>query len=196
MIERMVYENVPSTGYVGDPIAKLGDRNTIGGPDREAFVFAEDVDADNSTYYDAPLMDGAPGDIANDKAGQLALMPVTHLDAEGKDRYVIEITDPDSAVDISTYRITIMVMDVNDPPTGSVGAEGPAAGAEHRPVLRRGCHHIQGWWRRTPPPVWTIGDAVDGNGHGPRRPGNPGHTSLAAQTWHRSHRLGNWPTYD
>ena len=117
MLTRMVYENVPSTGYVGDPITKLGDRNEIGGPDGAAFVFAEEQDATGSTYYDAPLLDDAEGETANDKAGQLALVPVTHLDHEGKDTYIIEITDPDSAVDISTYRITIMVMNVNEPPT-------------------------------------------------------------------------------
>ncbi len=41
-MEMSVYENVPSTGYVGMPIANLGDRNMIGGPDGDTFVFAED----------------------------------------------------------------------------------------------------------------------------------------------------------
>ena len=57
----MVYENVPSTGYVGDPILKLGDRDTIGGPDGATFVFAEDNDGTDSTYYDAVTNDPADG---------------------------------------------------------------------------------------------------------------------------------------
>ena len=44
-------------------------------------------------------------------------MPVNHLDYETKDTYIIEVSDPDAESDISTYRITIMVMDVNEPPT-------------------------------------------------------------------------------
>ena len=117
-ISRMVYENVPSTSYVGDPITGLGDRDTIGGPDGAAFIFAESADDSASVYYDAPLLDGAVGDVANDKAGQLALRPVNKLDHEGaKNTYVVEITDPNSAFDISTYRITIMVMDVNEAPS-------------------------------------------------------------------------------
>ena len=65
-----------------------------------------------------PLVDGNRNDISDDKSGQLALRPVTHLDAEGKDTYtVIEISDPDATVAVSTYRVTITVMDVNDPPT-------------------------------------------------------------------------------
>ena len=56
MLTRMVYENVPSTGYAGDPIAKLGDRSTIGGPDRATFVFAEEND--DSATADAEGMNG------------------------------------------------------------------------------------------------------------------------------------------
>ena len=133
MLTRMVYENVPSTGYVGGPITKLGDRDTIGGPDGATFVFAEKKDADADAYYDAslqgPTVGDPPADV-DDKMGQLALVPVTHLDHESKDTYIIEITDPDSAVDISTYRITIMVMDVNEPPTAPSELRGPATGAE------------------------------------------------------------------
>ena len=55
---------------------------------------------------------------------------------KGKDTYVIEVSDPDATVAVSTYRVTITVMDVNDPPTAPSGAEGPAAGAEHRSDVR------------------------------------------------------------
>ena len=117
-IERMVYENVPSTGYVGDPITKLASRNMIGGPDGATFEFAEVKDGDGDGYYDDSLQGPTVGGAdVDDKMGQLALVPVTHLDHEAKDTYIIEITDPDSAVDISTYRVTIMVMDVNEAPT-------------------------------------------------------------------------------
>ena len=54
----------------------------------------------------------------DDKMGQLALAPVTHLDFEGvKNTYVVEISDPDTEVDLSIYRVTITVMDVNEAPT-------------------------------------------------------------------------------
>ena len=125
MIDRMVYENVPSTGYVGMPIdnlmvrnaagAELANRHMIGGPDGDTFVFAEDNDADGSTYYDEVL---TPTDDITDKAGQLALVPVTHLDYESaKNTYTIEITDPNADIEVSVFRITITVMDVNERPT-------------------------------------------------------------------------------
>ena len=91
MIDRMVYENVPSTGYVGIPLGyydlrypdgKGGDgfRDTIGGPDVASFVFAEDKDnMKDDGYYDSMLVDGP----ANDKHGQLAAAVATHFDAEG-----------------------------------------------------------------------------------------------------------------
>lgn len=125
MFTRMVYENVPSTGYAGDPITKLGDRDTIGGPDGASFEFAEDKDLAADNYYDNMLAAADAAADTDDKGGQLALVPVTHLDYEDKDRYIIEITDPDSAVDISTYRITIMVLDVNEPPTAPSELRGP-----------------------------------------------------------------------
>ena len=106
----------------------------ISGPDGSTFAFAEDFDhatdesppedfADNRffVYYDVmlqgPLVAGSRNDITDDKGGQLALSPVIHLDAEGKDTYVIEISDPDATIAVSTYRVTITVMDVNDPPS-------------------------------------------------------------------------------
>lgn len=125
MFTRMVYENVPSTGYVGDPFTNLGDRNHIGGPDGATFEFAEDKDLVADDYYDSELAAADAASDTVDKPGQLALVPVTHLDHEGKDEYIIEITDPDSAVDISTFRITIMVMDVNEPPTAPSELRGP-----------------------------------------------------------------------
>ena len=129
MIDRMVYENVPSTGYVGMPIENLMVRNSagtvlanrhmIGGPDGDTFVFAEDQDGTDSIYYDdvlrGPTVDNAD---VNDKMGQLALAPVTHLDYESaKNTYTIEITDPDADIEVSVFRITITVADVNERPT-------------------------------------------------------------------------------
>ena len=53
-----------------------------------------------------------------DKLGQLALMPVTHLDFEsGKNVYTIEVSDPDAEIDVSVFRVTITVMDVNEAPS-------------------------------------------------------------------------------
>ena len=132
----MVYENVPSTGYVGDPIPKLGSRDTIGGPDGATFVFAEMNDGPESTFYDSDTggddnfglrdtQDNTATD--NDKGGQLALNPVTHLDYESsKNSYVIEITNPEAETELSVYRVTINVMNVN---------EAPSAPSEHRGPL-------------------------------------------------------------
>ena len=122
-----VYENVPSTGYVGDPIPNLGSRTRIGGPDGATFVFAEMNDGPDSTFYDGDtdaddnfgLRDTADNTATdNDKGGQLALKPVTHLDHESKGSYVVEITTPvEAAVEQSVYRVTINVLDVNEAPS-------------------------------------------------------------------------------
>ena len=122
--ELTVFENTPSTGYVGAPLPDLGPRDEIGGPDGSTFVFAEDMDESGFTYYDSVL--APPVDMEDDKTGQLAAAMVTHFDYEAeKNTYTIEVIDPDSQVDISTYRITIMVMDVNEPPTPPSELRGP-----------------------------------------------------------------------
>ena len=136
MIETSVKENVPSTGYVGVPLddllkeidkdLTLAPRNTIGGPDGATFVFAEENDnlADPvSTFYDEPLRGpaddaGTEVDEENDKGGQLALAVVTQLDYDfGKRTYTIEVTNPLAETAISTVRVTITVMDVNEAPS-------------------------------------------------------------------------------
>ena len=125
--ELTVFENTPSTGYVGAPLPDIGPRDEIGGPDGNTFVFAEDMDENGFTYYDSVL--APPVDMEDDKAGQLAAAMVTHFDYEAeKNTYTIEVFDPDSQIDISTYRITITVMDVNEPPT-------PPSELRGRPVL-------------------------------------------------------------
>ena len=152
MITRMVYENVPSTGYVGVPLEDLGYkipgggatiyRDTISGPDGSTFVFAEDYDHSSDdldtdaitgtfqndgffVYYDAGLQGPLETEVEGDKRGQLALRPVTHLDAETKDTYIIEVSDPDATISVSTYRVTIMVMDVNEAPSAPKELKGP-----------------------------------------------------------------------
>ena len=141
-----VYENAPSTSYVGAPFNALAGsnkaldaRDTIGGPDADSFVFAEEEDEDASVFYDNPLQDdgdNSANDIAtagnrvagDDKAGQIALGhdPVTTLDYEAvKNSYVIEITDPDAEAELSTYRVTINVLDVNEAPTAPEELRGP-----------------------------------------------------------------------
>ena len=135
MKEGMVYENVPSTGYVGIPLNGLDypdgkggseTRDTIGGPDGESFVFAEDEDnAVGDGYYDSMLVDG---DDTGDKAGQLAAAVVTHFDYEGdKTEYIIEVTDPDAEVSVGPVRVTIMVMDVNEAPSAPSELKGGIA---------------------------------------------------------------------
>ena len=123
----MVFENTPSTGYVGVPLRDLGPHSEIGGLDGSRFVFAEDMDANGYVYYDSVL--APPVDMEDDKVGQLAAAMVTHFDYEvEKNTYTIEVVDPDYQFDISTYMITIMVMDVNEPPT-------PPTELRGRPVL-------------------------------------------------------------
>ena len=132
MMDRMVYENVPSTGYVGislgnylsyhDGQGGFAARDTIGGPDVASFVFAEMYD-NNMTqgYYDSMLVD-PPTD---DKFGQLAAAVATHFDAEGdKTEYIIEVTDPDAEVSVGPVRVTITVMNVNEAPTAPAEQKG------------------------------------------------------------------------
>ena len=128
-----VPENTPSTGYVGVPVDLEYDqsasvkafRNTIGGPDGGSFVLAEEHDDGGDTpdtdYYDVPLRDSGNNSARDakldDKKGQLALKPVTHLDYETKKTYIVEITDNDAVVAVGAVRVTINVTNVNDPPT-------------------------------------------------------------------------------
>ena len=132
--EGMVYENVPSTGYVGIPLDDLSYpdgkggteyRDTIGGPDGASFVFAEMYDNDMTQgYYDSMLVDGP----ANDKYGQLAAAVVTHFDYEGdKTEYIIEVTDPDAEVSVGPVRVTITVLDVNEAPSAPSELKGGIA---------------------------------------------------------------------
>ena len=136
MIETSVKENVPSTGYVGMPLddllkaldedMTLAPRTRIGGPDGAAFVFAEDKDLDADMYYDEALTDDA-ADNPLDKGTQLALgFPVTDLDFEsGKTSYTIEVTAPNAETTISTVRVTVNVLDVNEAPTAPGELRGP-----------------------------------------------------------------------
>ena len=67
LMDRMVYENVPSTGYVGIPLDMLGTRDMIGGPDGASFVFAEDMDDSvDRGFYDSVLVGS---DAPDDKLG-------------------------------------------------------------------------------------------------------------------------------
>ena len=103
---RSVPENVPSTGYVGVPLEVTG---TIGGADADSFEFAEDHDlnADTVTYYSGDDLAPDP-DLENDKFGQLALQPVTNLDRETKDTYMITV---------GRTIVVVTVTGINDPPS-------------------------------------------------------------------------------
>ena len=131
-VTMMVKENVPSTGYVGNPIKvwdldyEVGEntfsRNMIGGPDGATFVFAEDEDLVDGDYYDAAL---TSQDDPPDKRGQLAAAVVTHFDYEAaKNTYIVEVTHPDAEVAVGPVRVTIMVMDVNEAPTAPAEQRG------------------------------------------------------------------------
>ena len=132
LVDRMVYENVPSTGYVGMPLGMLGARDMIGGPDGASFVFAEDMDDSvNLGFYDMTMVDsddivGVPDEDSIDKPGQLAANVVTHFDYESdKNEYIVEVTDPDTMVDMGPVRVTITVMNVNEAPTAPEIKKGP-----------------------------------------------------------------------
>ena len=119
-VRRSVSESTPSTGYAGDPIKGLGNLDTIGGPDGSLFVFAEDNDTSgtgaNDDYYDAELRPGP--DLEEDKAGQLAVKPVLHLDYEGdKNTYTVEIMDPDAEGGSDVVRVILEVTNVNEAPS-------------------------------------------------------------------------------
>ena len=118
-IERMVPENTPSTGYVGAPLSAMEMPGTMTGPDANDFIFAEDVD-DNVTdgYYDAELVNDT-----DDKVGQLALVPVRHLDFESsKNSYSIEFSEGEA--DSEVIRVTILVTNVNEAPSEPTQARG------------------------------------------------------------------------
>ena len=113
LVDRMVYENVPSTGYTGIPLDISGEmglrykdangvpqvRDTIGGQDGASFVFAEgppfvtnaeatNYDIADADFYDMKMTDSdnievEEDDDPNDKMGQLAANVVTHFNAEG-----------------------------------------------------------------------------------------------------------------
>ena len=145
LMDRMVYENVPSTGYVGMPLGMLGTRDMIGGPDGASFVFAEDMDNSvDLNFYDMEMVesddiaavDAVPDadppieaenadDDSIDKMGQLAAAVVTRFDAEGdKTEYIVEVTDPDAVVAMGPVRVTITVMNVNEAPTAPMEQRG------------------------------------------------------------------------
>ena len=138
-----VAETTPSTGYVGVPVltydpakaeALQDQRVNVGGPDGSMFVFAEDHDVGDSSYYDnvtdGPSPSLTAADAENDtldKFGQLALMPVTHLDAEGeKNVYTVEVMDEDAASELGVITVIITVTDVNEPPSAPAQHFGPA----------------------------------------------------------------------
>ena len=118
-VQRMVPENTPSTGYVGAPLAADEMPGMMTGPDANDFAFAEDEDNDNQ-YYDSVL---APSNDIDDKVGQLALVPVRHLDFESsKNSYSIEFSEGEA--DSEVIRVTILVTDVNEAPSMPVQARG------------------------------------------------------------------------
>ena len=141
-----VPENTPSTGYAGGPVGLDYDqsasvtvsRDTIGGPDGSAFVFAEshDAQADND-YYDPALAPDVDTDPL-DKKGQLALKPVTHLDYETKKTYIVDITHPDAVVEVGAVRVTITVLDVNEAPSMPTELRGPPPVRNVAPVFTEG----------------------------------------------------------
>ena len=96
-------------------------------------------------------------DYALDKFGQLALMPVTHLDHEAaKNTYTIEVMDADAASELGVITVVITVTDVNEAPRGPSPAlrsklcrQIPRLSSKTRTVTW--LPPPTGWWLRTPP---------------------------------------------
>ena len=142
-----VKENIPATGYVGIPLDDLlkaidkdmvlAPRDNIGGPDGAAFVLAEEKDLAADRYYDPALTSQDDQSDPPDKGTQLALgFPVTDLDFEGgKTTYTIEVTEPNAATAISTVRVTINVLDVNERPTAPSELRGMAQPLNSEPMF-------------------------------------------------------------
>ena len=151
IVQRTVAESTPSTGYAGDPIGGLGALDTISGPDGSLFVFAEDNDtpgtaAADDDYYDDALRPDP--DLANDKAGQLAVKPVLHLDYEGdKNVYTVEIMDPDAEGGSDVVRVILSVTDVNEAPSKPEELLGVAITG--RSGIRYAENNPIRWWRPT-----------------------------------------------
>ena len=87
-----------------------------------------------------------------DKFGQLALMPVTHLDYEAaKNVYTVEVMDEDADSELGVITVVITVTDVNEAPS----VPGPALRPRRRPAQHRSGISRRplppGWWLRTPP---------------------------------------------
>ena len=125
-------ENTPSTGYVGGPILATDDGTAelsyeIGGANASRFYIAE-LTASYETdalYYNGAADDTSPvmDDDRDSGPAQIAVAPVTHLDADDDDNntYMVEITATDSEGQRATAMVTIMVTDVNEAPSAPRG---------------------------------------------------------------------------
>ena len=96
-----------------------------------------------TVYYDMYLQ-GRQGadpdtrmDYGLDKFGQLALMPVTHLDHEAaKNTYTIEVMDADAASELGVITVVITVTDVNEAPKAPAQHFGPAPSLNTAPEFQ------------------------------------------------------------
>ena len=138
-------------------VGKQDPRVNVGGPDGGLFVFAEDHDCEwraadepealnyDDSYYDNMLSsattttttvtdDALCSSMVEteayqkfDKFGQLALLPVTHLDYEAaKNTYTVEVMDEDAANALGIITVVITVTDVNEAPSSPAQHFGPA----------------------------------------------------------------------
>ena len=134
VLTRHVNENVPGTGYVGDPILDVMDAagymvEDSGDGQYFRLAGASDISSayalsDDPDYYtDATDESSRNADTAHEnrqaKPGQIALHwdPVPMLDAEGeKSTYTIMVRDPNEPGS-SPIELTIIVDDVNEAPS-------------------------------------------------------------------------------
>ena len=98
------------------------EENTAAGSNVGAAVEATDADGDTLTYSISGGADMASFDMPDSGTGQITVGAGTLLDFEGDQRtYMVEVTAEDPFDGVGTVMVTIMVTDVNEAPTLTLG---------------------------------------------------------------------------
>ena len=145
-----VPENTPSTGYVGGSIlgmddgGEMGLEYEIGGPNASRFFLAEltTTKATDELYFNDMDADADPAvdDDRDSGRSQIAIAPVTHLDADdaANDTYRVEVTATDAEGQRATAMVTIVVTDVNEAPSAPRGFSAAARPMNTAPAFAEG----------------------------------------------------------
>ena len=135
-ITREVDEGTPTGGNVGDPVE------------------ATDADDDELTYTLSGGADMASFDI-DPGTGQITVGAGTELNFEGdQTTYMVEVTAADAFGESGTVMVTIMVEDVDEPPTTPTLGTGQRQRLIRTTRLSSRMTRPPGAWTRTRPLVW------------------------------------------